>query len=261
MALISTISIAEMTSPEVEDAVRSGVTTVVVVAGSTEQHGPHLPTASDTIQGIGVGGAFARRIGALLAPVIPIGCSDHHLGFAGTVSIRPELLVAIVREYCASLLKSGFRRVIILSSHGGNFGPLKDAEDAFRAEFEPAGLEIVALCDIEPYVEALMGPSQRAGLNPPPLPHGDVSETSLMLALSPDLVHLERGEPGHTGPVPLEKLLNEGLRAVTANGILGDPRGAREDVGRESLAALVDMLERTLSARSGASAAAIGDAK
>ena len=80
----------ELTSPEVKRALQDGYATVVVAVGAVEQHGPHLPLLVDAVRGDRLALEVARRLGdALVAPTIRVGCSEHHMAFPGTLSIRP----------------------------------------------------------------------------------------------------------------------------------------------------------------------------
>lgn len=82
------INLFEMTRPEVEQAIAAGVDTVIVPLGSTEQHGLHLPLGTDAILGAAIGDRVARALGnALLAPGLTIGCSEHHMDFAGSLTL------------------------------------------------------------------------------------------------------------------------------------------------------------------------------
>jgi creatinine amidohydrolase len=117
---------------------------VIVMTASIEQHGPHLPTNTDTAIGYAVGERVARRLGkTLLAPVIRPGCSDHHLAFPGSLSIPKEVFIETVIACVRSLAPHGFTTFVLLSSHGGNFGALEEAAKRLRAEFEPKGVRIV----------------------------------------------------------------------------------------------------------------------
>ena len=94
------VFIERMTWPDVEDAIKQGKRTAIVVAASSEQHGPHLPEATDALLGEELAGRLAHRLGnALVAPVIRPGCSDHHMAFAGSLTISAELLAAILDAY------------------------------------------------------------------------------------------------------------------------------------------------------------------
>ncbi|MGH2614736.1 MAG: creatininase family protein, partial [Thermomicrobiales bacterium] len=122
-----------MTSPEVAAALAQGYATVIVVLGAQEQHGSHLPLATDSLWGEHLAGLLAARLGdALIAPVVPVGFSPEHMRFAGTISLRPETLIAVLEDYVASLEQHGFRRIVVLPSHGGNFAPLADALPRLR---------------------------------------------------------------------------------------------------------------------------------
>ena len=119
--------LAKMTSPEVRAQIVNGRTTVVVPFGAVEQHGPHLPLATDAILGDHLGAMIAERLNGFWAPTIPIGCSKHQVAFPGTLSIRPETLRMIVHDLVESLVGHGFRRIVLLPTHGGNEEPLKRA--------------------------------------------------------------------------------------------------------------------------------------
>src|SRR5918912_314656 len=98
------VLIEHMTWPEIEDAIKRGKRTAIVVAASSEQHGPHLPEATDALLGEELGARLAHRLGdALVAPVIRPGCSEHHMAFAGSLTISAELLAAILDAYVKSL--------------------------------------------------------------------------------------------------------------------------------------------------------------
>lgn len=246
--LLSTALLQELTTLEVEERIRSGRTTAIVVAGSTEQHGPHLPLFTDSLQAFAVGERLARRIDALLAPPITVGCSEHHIDFPGTITIPADLLVALVTEYCRSLAGAGFTRVVVLSTHGGNFKPLLDAEQEIQAAVGE-GAEVLALCEVDPYLAALMSPAAEAGLRMSGLPHADASETSVILALRPDLVHEDRYAAGFMGEIPVQQIIGQGFSSVTPNGVLGDPSGASAEVGERCLTSVVDHLEAELARR------------
>ncbi len=112
----------EMTRPEVEQAIASGIDTVIVPFGSTEQHGLHLPLGTDAILGEALGDRVARSLGnALLAPGLPIGCSEHHMDFAGSMTLSQETFIQVVADLCRSLAHHGFKHIALIPTHGGNF--------------------------------------------------------------------------------------------------------------------------------------------
>lgn len=232
------VLIERMTWPEIGAAIASGKRTAIIVAGSTEQHGPHLGEATDAILGEEAARRLALRLGdALVAPVIRPGCSDHHLEFPGTISISAELLMDLLDAYVQSLTRHGFTRFVVLSSHGGNFGVL-----ARWAEERPhPGVRVLA--DLEGFVGAMLAPLSRFGRHDNTISHADVCETSELLSIRPDLVRMDRVETGYVGPVDVPRLLREGLKSITPNGILGDPVGSRPEIGEAVFESLVDHLQ------------------
>jgi creatinine amidohydrolase len=230
------VFIERMSWTEVEAAVAGGKRRAIVCAASTEQHGPHLPEATDALLGAAYAEGLARRLGdSLVAPIIRPACSDHHMAFAGSLTISEGLLMDLIDAYVASLRRHGFERFVVMSSHGGNFPVLT------RWERERPAADTVVLSDFHVFdagFEAIrpFGRTDTAG------PHAEVLETSMMLHLHPDLVHMERAVPGFTGESSLEEVLSRGMRAITPNGVLGNPVGATAEMGAAVLAAIVERL-------------------
>lgn len=231
------VQLQRMAWPEVEQALNEGKRTVVIAAASSEQHGPHLPEATDELLGEALAIKLARRLGdALVAPVIRPGCSEHHMAFPGTISIEPDLLIALLDGYIASLRRHGFTRFLVFSSHGGNYPVL--------AEWQRRGLPdgVVLLADLEGLTGTMLRTLNRFGRDDKTIPHADVSETAEMLYVHPDLVHMDRAVTGFVGEVDLPELLSGGLRPITDSGILGDPLGATPEMGNAIMDAVVDYL-------------------
>ncbi len=231
------VLLEQMTWPEIEAAIASGKTTAIIVAGASEQHGPHLPEGTDAMIGESLAIRLAWRLGnALVAPVIRPGCSDHHLAFPGTISISPDLLQGIIDAYIASLRQHGFKRFFIFSSHGGNFPLLR----LMVQRGVPPSVTVAS--DLTSFVGVMRDGVRRFGGEGGTIPHADASETGEMLVLHPELVHMDRAERGFVGDVDPEQLMKLGLKAFTQNGVLGNPLGATEDLGEDVLSALVDFL-------------------
>ncbi|MBP6875186.1 MAG: creatininase family protein [Candidatus Eisenbacteria bacterium] len=238
-----TIRMEEMNWPDVRAAIDEGYTTVVVGVGSMEQHGPHLPTMTDTRIGDAVAHAVALRLGhALLAHTIPVGVSAHHLAFGATVSLRRETLKMIVCDYVDSLVRDGFTRIIFLPSHGGNFAPLAEAAGEARAAHPE--IAIVACADLDELSEMIDRVSGEFGVTPGEAGmHAGENETSLMLALEPELVVRERFAPGYLGKMEDKEIalvFEQGMPALTKNGVLGDPAKASAEKGRIYLEKMIE---------------------
>lgn len=245
------LQIERLTWSEIGERVAAGDDRIICVVGSIEQHGPHLPCETDCYYGLEMARRAARRVGrTLVAPVIRPGCSQHHLGFPGTISVPPDVLVAVVREQLRCLIEAGFKRIVLTSSHGGNFVPLADALPTFEALCAESSVELTPVLSLLGWIDALKSAPNRRNLRQEDMPavQADLIETSIMLALHPEMVRVDRIEPGFVGDFDLEGSFAErGLIALSANGILGDPTPATAELGQEILASieqyLVDAIE------------------
>src|SRR5882757_5470969 len=139
------LELDRLTWPDVKAEIEAGRDTVVVAFGATEQHGHHMPLATDALIGDHFARELAERLDGFVAPTVRVGCSSHHLAFAGTLSIADETFHAIVADLVSSLAKSGFRRIVLLPTHGGNFAPLAAAVEALPDDQRG---RVVALTDI-----------------------------------------------------------------------------------------------------------------
>jgi creatinine amidohydrolase len=238
------INLFEMTRPEVEQAIAAGVDTVVVPLGSTEQHGLHLPLGTDAIWGEAIGDRVARALGnALLAPGITIGCSEHHMDFAGSLTLSKETFSAVVADVCRSLAHHGFGHIALIPTHGGNFAPLAKAVKAIRPEL--SGVNLIAYTDLMGFMDEIFRVGKALEVTPEQVGgHSGEFETSLMLSVRPDLVAMDEAQPGYVGDqLSIAALVFEkGFRAATENGVLGDPSDASAANGGVYLAALTDLL-------------------
>ncbi|WP_347876764.1 mycofactocin biosynthesis peptidyl-dipeptidase MftE, partial [Actinomadura sp. 7K534] len=211
---------------------------VLVPAGSTEQHGPHLPLSTDTVIAEAVA---ARAAGVLrdarldegvagpvlIAPAIAYGASGEHAGFPGTVSIGHEALHAVIVETVRSLAEWA-GRVVLVNGHGGNVATLDAAVARLRGEGHDTAWVGCGVPDGDA--------------------HAGFTETSVMLHLAPGLVRPFHAVTGETRPLAaiMPELVARGVRAVSPSGVLGDPAGASGAHGREILAAMVAAAARRI---------------
>ena len=181
---MTALHLDRMTWVEVKDEIKSGRDTVVVPFGSTEQHGRHMPLGTDAVLGDEFGWAVAERLDAFLAPTVRFGCSEHHLSFPGTISLSEETFQRVVIDVVASLSRHGFRHIVLLPTHGGNFKPLAEA----FAKLEPVeNVKVLAFVDLEGLIKAAFESSRLSGVEPARSgAHSGEWETSLMLALRPE---------------------------------------------------------------------------
>jgi len=242
-----------LTSVEVRAAVAAGWTTVIVPSGAIEQHGPHLPLAADAIQATELGQRVAELLGnCLIAPTIQVGCSDHHMAFAGTISLDPTTLSRVYQDYCRSLSRHGFRTILCFSAHGGNFEVLKAAEAGLNESVQP-DCRVIVFADLDAYMEVWRSTvDDMTGLGDQIGGHADIAETSLMMAIQPDAIRAQDMQPGYTGPMgppQRERVFREGVDTISENGVLGDPRGATNQLGAECLKRLTELLTEYFHAR------------
>jgi mycofactocin precursor peptide peptidase len=240
-----TYQLAEMTWPGVAEAVKAGATTVILPLGATEQHGPHLPLGTDTIRARALADRLTERLGpgSLVAPALPFGCSDEHSGFPGLLGLDAETLARVILDLARRLTGWGVRRLVLLSAHGGNGEALDLALALLRQELPD--LEVLTNEHLETIVQTVLEVARRDGISANALGlHAGEGETSEMLHLRADLVHLSDAVPGFTGDMEavLDKLHKGGLQAVTKDGVLGDPTRAEASRGARYLDALADDL-------------------
>jgi mycofactocin precursor peptide peptidase len=215
------IALAEVAWPDVP-AVSSSMVLVVPV-GATEQHGPHLPLGTDTAIAVGLAeGLSWKRDDIVVAPPLSYGASGEHAQFPGTLSIGQQAIELALIELGRSA-SATFDRVLLISTHGGNIEPVRRALRQLRHEGR----------DVRGFFPSW---SRDA--------HAGRTETSLMLALAPRRVRLERAGPGATAPLRelLPTIRARGVRDVSATGVLGDPAGASAQEGWTMLRGAVRQL-------------------
>jgi creatinine amidohydrolase len=241
------VELDELTWPEVRAELERGRDTVVIALGATEQHGPHLPLATDALLGDELAWRVGERLGAFVAPTLRVGCSSHHLAFAGTLSLREETFAAVLEDMLRSLARGGFGRAVLLPSHGGNFGPLGNALAPIGDNVD--GMRVSALTDVSALLEiAKIGESEfgvplsAGGL------HAGEWETSLLLACRPRLVHQDRAVAGFTGDPreAMASLFEAGVDSIAPNGVIGDPTHASAEHGERYWEAAVDLVVEAL---------------
>lgn len=208
---------------------------LVVPVGTTEQHGPHLATGTDALLVTAVAERAAAAAGRpetiLLAPTLAYGASDHHLPFGATLSLRVETFQLVLRDLLASAAAAGCRRIFVLNGHGGNAAACAIAVDEAARE-----LGIVAATAL---FSQLVDPADFAGRV---RGHAGAFETSLMLALDPDRVRLDRAKPSPGGAARERArglVVGEPGRWLELDGYTDSPETASAEIGEAALAACV----------------------
>jgi mycofactocin precursor peptide peptidase len=195
---------------------------IAIPVGSCEQHGPHLPLDTDTriavALAVGLAGAFEPG-DVMVGPTLTVTASGEHAAFPGTLSLGTDVVEQIIVELVRSADWSA--GVVLVNGHGGNSVAVQRA------------------------VNTLLGEQRRVLAWWPHIRDGDAhageTETSMMLALAPELVRMNRADPGRVEPVVdlIDDLRAKGVRAVSPNGVLGDPRPATANHGKALLTRLI----------------------
>ncbi len=243
------VQMEEMNWPSIKKAIDLGFRTVLIPVGSIEQHGPHLPTFTDSLLAYDLCERLAKKLGrTLAAPVIRPGCSEHHLAFPGTISVPPSTLRALVDAYVGSLVKAGFKNFVLIPTHGGNFEPLRKGFPALRKKYRKAN--IYGYFDLQRFVAAMNEVAAQYGVSPEAAgAHSGFAETSCVLAVRNELVDMSSAAPGYLGPFDREvsrQIIKRGMTAFTKNGVLGDPRESSSEAGEKIIQNLVDHIVATL---------------
>lgn len=235
-----------------DGALRDAV--VVLPLGATEQHGPHLPVSTDSCIAQGMVDAVVARLpsssSAIFLPVMTVTNSVEHTDRPGTLSLGRDLTFTYIMELARNVQRAGVRKLVIANAHGGNAGVMIDASHAIRAE-------LAMLCVATNWMrlglpDGIITADER-GLDI----HGGRLETSLMLALLPDLVALDKADNFANLQDDLRDT-NDLLRAygpvgfgwmgsdLNASGAVGDASAANAQDGEAVIAYQAEQMARLL---------------
>ncbi len=207
--------LGEMSWPEIEAGL-SRTRSVILPLGAVEEHGPHLPTTTDTLQALEVAYEVARRREIFVAPPVHYGICRSTRGFPGTISVGFNALRDYVYDILLGLYESGFRCVLVLSGHAGG-QHMASLKEACQNAVNTLDLSISLLTDFD-FIKGDVPGDGHAG---------DV-ETSRMLLHRPDLV---KGLPEANYPKRPRHLILRSVREMMGNGIIGDPSMASAEKG------------------------------
>lgn len=226
-----------LTSPALGDLLRRDAAHVgLIPVGATEQHGPHLPTGTDTLIARGICEQASIRCGALVLPEIPVGCSfGHGRQLPGTLSLSPAQFAGLIQHMVDWAAASGLRRMLFVNAHVGNVAPLMAATDPVRLERPDLRVGVVSWWTMS---DALAREAAADGADW----HANRAETSLMLALHPELVDLaaakNAADPDRTDGLVFRYTASR----LSSNGVTGRPGEATREQGARLLSAIVGLL-------------------
>jgi creatinine amidohydrolase len=209
----------EMSWPEIELGLKE-TKTIIMPLGATEEHGPHLPIFTDTIQAIEVAKAVALRTKIFLAPPVHYGICRSTRGFPGTFSVSYDSLKAYVYDILISFYDTGFRKILLLTGHAGG---------QHMAALEQACQKAVEELDFRVSLVSLFDLIDRNTVETPDDGHSGEIETSLMMHIRQELV---KGKPGRYFPRRPMFLVLKDMKPLMGNGIMGDPSKASLEKGK-----------------------------
>ena len=229
------VFLEEMTSPEVQDALGRGLTTIIVPVGGTEQNGPHMALGKHNVRVKVLAGRIATALGnAIVAPVLPyvpegsINPPRAHMRWAGTISISDDAFKAVLDGAARSFRQHGFTDIVLIGDHGGYQPQLAAVAARLNRDWAgtPARAHFIAayyLATQSAFIQAL----RAAGVGQAQIgTHAATADTSLMLATDPSLVNTDE--------------LADAAKGAPANGVTGDPRAASAALGRLGTDAIVN---------------------
>jgi creatinine amidohydrolase len=236
--MVDSIFMAELSWREFESRTKAGAP-FFLPFGATEQHGPHLPLGVDVILPVAISERVAREVGGLVTPPIAYGYKSQPRSgggesFPGTTSLEAHTLTLLARDIAYALGTKGVRRLIVVNGHVENAWPVLEGIDLAIRELRRDGITDLVVLRlsywdlVRPETLDRIFPNGYPGID---LEHASLLETSMMLALRPDLVDVRKipndgparfpaydRMPGHAGHLP-------------ASGVLADANGASAEIG------------------------------
>jgi creatinine amidohydrolase len=205
----------------------------VLPVGSFEQHGPHLPLVTDTLIAVAITHAIAACHEVFVLAPVSFSCSHEHSSFAGTLSLSPMTLAAIVTDLAKSARRQGLGGLLVVNGHGGNYVLANVVQEANASSTFRLGLYPVRQDWADARIAAGMATDSHADM------HAGELETSILLAGFPD--YLQDGWQGDDYTCADRRhLATLGMPAYTHNGVIGRPSLATESKGRAALQALAE---------------------
>jgi creatinine amidohydrolase len=230
-----------LTWPEIELLLHDQPRQVALLpVGATEQHGPHLPTGTDTIIATELCHAVSARTGAPVLPALTVGCSyGHGTAFPGTLSLTPERLADIVRDTVEWVAASGVHRVLAVNGHFGNQSSLAVAGDHLRHHHPELRFGVLNWWTLTPAITS-------ETLSDGDDVHANRAETALMMALAPELVRLDQLSLSDDEDRTDGLVFRYTAPVLSRNGVTGRPSEATAAFGAWLLEEVVQSMCRSV---------------
>ena len=239
----------ELTSPQIAKLDKK--ISLVMVLAATEQHGAHLPLATDRLIGEHFASTLHQQLPdrVLLLPTVSVGCSEHHMDFPGSLTLTHETFISQVEDIVRSVIAHGFTNILLLNSHGGNQGVGQILIEKLGKNHSEANILLATWWKLNRDALVVLNESGVGGTG-----HAGEFETSLMLLIAPHLVHVEKLEKGlhnKTFPwaegdmlYPPKVSYFRTMKEMTSNGVYGDPGYGNKEKGEQITTLVVDNLKQ-----------------
>jgi len=226
--------------PELPPVLAAVGQAAILPVGATEQHGPHMGCGMDAVLADRLCAAVAERTGVPMLPTLPYGCSlGHSRRWAGTIMVEPGTLIDLVTQIGGSAWHSGVRRLFIVNTHVTNAAPLRCALEKLRAAHDDLMVAVINSAMISPRVREVHFADAEDW-------HANDAETSLMLAVAPEMVR-EEEMPHADDPDRTEGLVfAHPVNRTSRNGVTGFPSRATQEKGELWFGWMVEDLARTI---------------
>ena len=236
-----------LTWKEIEEMPNKENVVIIQPIGAIEQHGPHLPIAVDSAISVGVLGKalsqLDKEIRAYALPCLYYGKSNEHDGFPGTITLSATTLLSVIKEMAASIYRSGFRKLVLMNSHGGQPQIMEIAARDLHQEHLDFSVFPLFTWRV-PHIagDLLAAKEQEYGI------HAGDAETSIMLSLLPEQVKMDLAVKEYPQGLPEDSLLDmEGklpfawlTKELSKSGVMGDATVATKEKGDRILQSVAD---------------------
>ncbi len=236
-----------LTWKEIEQMPNKENVVIIQPVGAIEQHGPHLPVAVDSAISLGVIGKALEQLNsdipAYALPCIYYGKSNEHCGFPGTITLSANTLLSVIKEMAVSIYDAGFRKLVLMNSHGGQPQIMEIAARDLHQEHPDFALFPLFTWRVPHNASDLLTSQEREyGI------HAGDAETSIMLSLLPEQVQMDRAVKEYPQGLPTDSLLDmEGklpfawlTNEFSSSGVMGDATVASKEKGDRILQSVAD---------------------
>lgn len=229
-------SLHQMTWEDVGDYIAAGNDAALLPVGATEQHGPHMGCGMDAEIAFHLCRAVAHETDVVMLPTLPYGCSlGHSQRWPGTIALQPKTLVDVVKQIGDWVYASGFRRLFIINTHVTNFAPLRCALEMLRAEYDDMMIAVINSAAISERVRERHFHDAEDW-------HANEAETSLMMALKPDMVIAEKIADADDEDRTGDCVFSHPVNRTSRNGVTGKPSLASKEKGEQLFQWMVEDL-------------------